>query len=166
MPHGLRNVNVFINTSVCFRGEDTVATINQTARKSRLTGLRPAVLIMPRNVGQTSWSAGCGGLWPRMEPEAPRTGRSETCPTSGIKVIMRTRVAAQLRWIQTADDPPCAFVQALTIHLSRSPAGVKAVSDRVFGLRLRLDKRQAVARCFGLPKRLGAGSPSKASRTK
>ena len=33
--------------------------------------------------GETSWSAGCGALWPRAESETPQTGRSETCPTAG-----------------------------------------------------------------------------------
>ncbi len=33
--------------------------------------------------GETSWSAGYGGLWPRTESETPQTGRSETSPTSG-----------------------------------------------------------------------------------
>jgi hypothetical protein len=49
---------------------------------SMALALRSAILILGSRVGQTSWSAGCGGLWPRAESETPPTGRSETCPTS------------------------------------------------------------------------------------
>ena len=42
-----------------------------------------AILVLPTDSGVDLWSAGSRGLWPEVESETPRTGRSGDLPHNG-----------------------------------------------------------------------------------